>query len=155
MRNINRNISIIERCNLQYRNQAFRHLGLKGYQYSYMTRICRNPGVSQEQLSKEMHIDKSNVARSLAALEKLDYITRAADPKDHRVLLIYPTQAGKDIFPKILTILKTQRQAMMDDFSEEEQEQLNSLLRRLRTKAELLVEMEVKDEENIELLDSL
>lgn len=151
MNRINRNISIIERCNLQYRNKAFSHLGLKGYQYSFMTRINRSPGISQETLTKEIHIDKSNVARSLNKLEQLGYIYRLPDPQDHRCFLIYPTTQGQELFPEIIDILKQQRQAMMSEFTEEEIQTLDLLLGRLRSKAEALVEMEVQDEPDSEL----
>ena len=52
------------------RNDALADTGLKGSQYAYILTLCRRPGISQEQLSRHIYINKSNVTRHLAQLEK-------------------------------------------------------------------------------------
>ena len=69
-----RQINIISRCSAMVRNDALADTGLKGSQYAYILTLCRHPGISQEQLSRHIYINKSNVTRHLAQLEKLCYV---------------------------------------------------------------------------------
>ncbi len=135
-----KNISIIERCNILFRNEAFRKFDLSGYQYSYLIEICRNPGISQEQLTKNMHIDKSNVARGLTSLAEKDYVTRLTNPSDNRYILLYPTEKAMEIYGQLREIIKRERAFLMEGFSEEEEKQLVALLEKLKDRALLLKE---------------
>lgn len=135
-----KNISIIERCNLLFRNEAFKKFDLSGYQYSYLIEICRNPGISQEQLTKNMHIDKSNVARGLTSLAEKDYILRQNNPSDNRYILLYPTEKAMSIYSELREIIKRERAFLMEEFSQQEEEQLVALLEKLKNRALLLKE---------------
>lgn len=139
MDHITKLISMIERTHLQYRNAAFQQLGIKGYQYSYLIQICRCPGISQEQLTKQIHLDKSNVARSLAQLEEAGFLTRQADPSDQRRWQIFPTEKATAILPAILETLSKQRAFMLEPFTDEEQLQFQKYLRLLYERADELL----------------
>ncbi len=132
-------ISLIERCSIMYRNQQFRKMGLRGYQYSFLLEICRNPGISQDQLVKKMHLDKSNIARGLEDLKENGYITKTNNPDDLRIYLLHPTDKGKQVYQEIILVLKKQRKYLLDDFSEEEQKELLRLLYKLSDKAAQLI----------------
>ena len=64
-----KNINQIARCAEQYRTDRLAQLGLTGCQYSNILHVCREPGISQECLARQICIHKSNVARQLAQLE--------------------------------------------------------------------------------------
>ncbi len=141
---INKTISIIERSNILYRNEVFKEYGLKGYQANYLLEINRHPGISQEELTKTMHIDKSNVARGLMHLSEMGYITRVQDQNDLRLLLLFPTEKGTDLTKIISSIFKNQRAHLLQDFNENEINTLMSYLDKLRIRAEELLEIEKK-----------
>jgi len=141
---INKSISIIERSNILYRNEVFKDYGLKGYQANYLLEIKRNPGISQEQLTKNMHIDKSNVARGLMNLSELGYITRVQDTNDMRFILLYPTDTGIELAIRVGEIFKQQRNFLLQDFDENEQLKLMEFLDKLKVRAAELLEMEKK-----------
>lgn len=141
---INKTISIIERSNILYRNEVFKEYGLKGYQANYLLEINRHPGISQEELTKTMHIDKSNVARGLIQLSELGYITRTQDSNDLRLLLLYPTEKGSQLTKIISPIFKNQRNYLLQDFNEDEIVVLMSYLEKLKIRAEELLEIEKK-----------
>lgn len=141
---INKTISIIERSNILYRNEVFKEYGLKGYQANYLLEINHHPGISQEELTKTMHIDKSNVARGLMNLSDLGYITRIQDPNDLRLNLLYPTDKGTQLTKVISTIFKNQRTHLLQDFNEDEIAVLMSFLEKLKIRAEELLEIEKK-----------
>ena len=137
---INKTISMIERDNIAYRNHMFKPYNLRGYQASYLLEICKNPGLTQDELTKNMHLDKSNVARGLQSLEALGYILRQVNPDDLRVFLLKPTDKGLQLYESIITVLKKQREYLMQDFSEQQQEQLLSYLELLKNRATELIE---------------
>jgi len=141
---INKTISIIERSNILYRNEVFKEYGLKGYQANYLLEINRHPGISQEELTKTMHIDKSNVARGLMHLSEMGYITRVQDSNDLRLLLLFPTDKGSELTKIISSIFKNQRNYLLQDFNESEINTLMSYLDKLKIRAEELLEIEKK-----------
>jgi len=141
---INKTISIIERSNILYRNEVFKEYGLKGYQANYLLEINRHPGISQEELTKTMHIDKSNVARGLMHLSEMGYITRVQDSNDLRLLLLFPTDKGSELTKIISSIFKNQRNYLLQDFDENEINTLMSYLDKLKIRAEELLEIEKK-----------
>ena len=92
-------VSRTARCAALYRGEQLESIGLNGGQHTYILNICRNPGVSQEQLSRLLYINKSNVARQLANLEQNGFVTRIPDTVDRRVLRVFPTQKALDACP--------------------------------------------------------
>ena len=131
MRYINRTF----RCGKLYRNEALSKIGLEGSDQPFVLHLCHSPGISQEQLAREIYIDKSGVARKLASLEKRGYIRRESDPQDKRVLKVYPTEMLLDILPAIRNSNTEWNSRILEGFTEAEKEQLESLLTRAMNNA--------------------
>lgn len=140
-------ISKTWRCSILYRNDKLEDEGLNGYQHTYILRICENPGISQEQLAKMIYINKSNVTRQLALLEQNGFITRYPSEKDKRVMQVFPTQRSFDIYPKVYNLLSDWNSYLTEDFTEEERNQLYSMMKQVMNKAILRVENESEKEE--------
>ncbi len=140
---INKTISMIERFNLMYRNQQFKQYGLHGYQASFLLEIVRHPKISQDDLTKNMHIDKSNVARGCQALETNGYITMRKSELDRRFVELEATLKGIDLSKTIIDILKKQRHFLMQDFKDEDEKMLLDFLESLKQRAMELLEIEV------------
>lgn len=134
-RHIMRYINRTFRCGKLYRNEALSALGLEGSDQPFILHICHSPGITQEQLAKEIYIDKSGVARRLASLEKRGYIRREIDPQDKRILRVFPTDAVLEMLPDIRGVLAEWNGKILDGFTEEEKEQLESLLNRVMNNA--------------------
>ena len=65
-----KNNGILTRCTDMYRDERFRELGLNSRQSVLLLQVCRNPGVTQDALSKAILIDKSNITRQMGVLEE-------------------------------------------------------------------------------------
>ncbi len=128
-------ISRTARCAQLYRSERFEALGLSGGQYIYITCACRNPGISQEQMARQILVNKSNVCRQLAQLEQNGFVRREPDAKDRRVLRVYPTEKAKQALPQIHQALTEWREYLTGGFTEEERETLDALLERILDKA--------------------
>ena len=131
MRYINR----ISHSNAIVYGEKLKDYGLTQCQHPYIRYICREPGVSQEQLAKLLCVNPSSVTRQLAILEKKELITRTQDEEDRRVWRVYPTEKMKQLFPYVQQIMKQWNEYLLQDLSLEEREQLFSMLDRMMSRA--------------------
>lgn len=134
MSNIIRDITEITRCGVQYRTDKLAPLGLKACHGSYLTEICAQPGISQEQLAKCICINKSNVARQVAILEEGGFLQRMPSWEDKRIMKLYPTQKTLDLLPTIMDIMDAWQDLLVKDLSAREQELLENLLEKMRAR---------------------
>ncbi len=139
---INKTISMIERFNLMYRNQQFKQYGLHGYQASFLLEIVRQPKISQDQLTQNMHIDKSNVARGCQTLMQNGYIIMEKRADDRRYMELTATTKGIELADVIKSILKKQRSYIMQDFNADSEQQFLIYLEWLKNRAIELLETE-------------
>lgn len=130
----------IARCGRQYRDEAMAPFGLRGCHVGYLTRICANPGICQDQLAKQMLLNKSNVARQAAVLEEQGFITRVPSDTDKRMLLLYPTEKAQQLLPKLQEIIAGWDSIISRDMTQEELQTLTCLLGRMRSNAALWME---------------
>jgi DNA-binding MarR family transcriptional regulator len=134
LRDINRQARI-------YRDQQLAPLGITSRHGMYLREVGASPGISQEQLAGRIGINKSNVARQVAALEEEGYLERRPCGKDKRVLRLYLTESAQALLPRINRVMDVWEQVLMEGFAEAERQSLESLLLRLRDNAVRAVEV--------------
>lgn len=135
MNSFMRCVSRTARCAGLYRGEKLEPLGLNGCHHTYILAVCRNPGVSQEQLSRMIFINKSNVTRQLNFLEQNGFVTRTPDETDRRVLRVYPTQRALDAYPVVRQVLRDWQDYVTEGFTPEEREELTRLMERVADRA--------------------
>lgn len=135
MAHIVRDLTYISRCGAHYRNQELEPLGITGRQAGSLLAICNEPGISQDQLGRRVVLNKSNIARQLAALEEMELVRRETSPKDRRVLKCYPTEKTLEMLPRIRQIYRSWRECLLQDMTAEEQELLEQLLGKIKARA--------------------
>lgn len=126
------NFNAVDRYLRRYRREYMAPYGLRGIHARLIMAICRTPGCSQDQLAKRMWFDKSTIARQMGHLESKGFITRQPSESDKRVLCVYPTQQMLDVQPGLQAAMDQWEQTLLQDLTEEEKEQLNALLARVR-----------------------
>lgn len=147
MPSVSRYFNIISRCAGIYRAERFKKIDLGQNHHSYLLCLSRHPGISQDELSHLIYINKSNVTRHLARLEQQGYVVRKQSEEDKRVILVYPTEKVEEVLPQIRASLKEWNDIVLEDFSEEEKEILLGFLKRIKEKATGLVEKQDLGEE--------
>ena len=135
MAHIVRDLTYIGRCGAHYRNQELESLGLTERQAGSLMAICHEPGISQEQLGKRVVLNKSNIARQLAALEDMGLVKREVSANDRRVLRCYPTEKSQELLPQIRMVYRAWRERLLQDMTPEEQEVLEKLLVKIKDRA--------------------
>ena len=132
-----KNINLLSRAQSRYLESCLNLSddGIKACHAKYLLTVCNNSGVSQDEFAKIAYINKSNVSRSLTALETAGFITRKPDEDDLRVIRVYPTQKALDLYPRIHKLNEEWREILTESFSKEEKELLADLTERLVEKA--------------------
>ena len=135
MSQIIRDITEVARCGVQYRSDKLAPMGLKSCHASYLTVICDCPGISQDKLARQICINKSNVARQVAALEEDGFIRRCTCAADKRVTELYPTEKTLAMLPQLNELLKCWEDCIAQDLTEEEKDLLSKLLTKMKSRA--------------------
>lgn len=94
--NSGRCITKIGRVAQLYAGRRLRQLGMSPAAYECLRRVRKHPGLSQNDLSAALEVDKSAVARLVAGLEKKGYLVRRRDAQDQRRNLLYATGRAAD-----------------------------------------------------------
>ena len=135
----------ISRSQAVYRHSRISAPDLQTGHYAFVLAICRTPGSSQEELARELCINKSTVARNLNCLEEKGYISRASLPNDKRQLSVYPTEKMLAVLPEVKAASSEWMALLSEGIPGEELEIFNSVLSRMQTRAREIIE---KQEEN-------
>lgn len=120
--------------NIHFTKQ-FEKLGLSSGQYCFILCICDNEGLTQDQIAESLAVNKSTVARGIAALEEKKFIYKEANEKDKRIYNVYSTEKAQNILHEMRTIIEAWNERLMDGFSEEEKCLLKEYLKRLNDNA--------------------
>ena len=131
-----RQISITYRCAMRFRETELEDTGLAGGQTPYLTALFRQPGISQEEISRQLNVNKSSVTRQLAILEEKGYIRRQSSESDRRLLLVYPTDKALAIKGRLYRCYHDWSSYLTKDFTDEEQALLSDLMARIAQRAE-------------------
>ena len=134
-----RQINIISRCATMYRDRALSDTGLAGCHTPYILALYRIPGCTQEELARDLNVNKSSVARQLAVLEERGFIRREPSPEDRRSLLVFPTEKALSLQPRILQVLREWNAYLTQELTAQEQEILSGLICRVADRAEAYV----------------
>ena len=135
----------ISRSQAIYRHANISFPDLQSGHYAFALAICRNPGCSQEDLARELCINKSTVARNLNCLEEKGYITRTAQPNDKRQFSVHPTEKMLKAIPEIRRVSIEWTSLLSEGIRQEELAVFDSVLERMQTKARKIIE---EQEEN-------
>ncbi len=93
--------------------------------------IMNNNLCTQKDLANSLHISPASVATSIKRLEKSGLISRIADKNDSRKNRLSVTENGLAAIKKFREICDSTDREMFKDFTDEECESLNNLMKRL------------------------
>lgn len=96
-RSIGRMITLLARKTQCYFGGALDKYDLTAAEQPFFMTLRRQEGLTQEELTAIVCVDKAATARAVKSLEKKGYLTRRQDPQDRRQNRIYPTQRAKEI----------------------------------------------------------
>ncbi|MNM86606.1 Organic hydroperoxide resistance transcriptional regulator [compost metagenome] len=128
---IGRYISILYRAGAMYFNKNFNIGNIGSGQYTFLLFLENNEGVTQEEMTCKLIIDKGTTAKALKKLEEEGLVKRSVDENDKRAYRVYLTADGRDIIKDIRNVLLEWNDILTSDFTEEEKKMALNLLQRM------------------------
>lgn len=119
---------------MELRRSFFRHVGDGGVRpgiASLLQLVAANPGASQVELSRAMHVDKASLVALLDKAEGAGWLKRARSKADRRRHELHLTQAGQEAAEKIRLQMQRFEKKYLDRFAPEELAELVDYLRRI------------------------
>jgi DNA-binding MarR family transcriptional regulator len=128
---IGKYVAILSRLGNAYLAKNFAEYNLGCGQYPYLLYLNRNNGVTQEEMSLSLIIDKGTTAKAIKKLELEGYVYREVDENDKRAYKVYLTEKAKKIMEHIYSVLDAWENIITSDFSDEEKKVALKLLQRM------------------------
>jgi DNA-binding MarR family transcriptional regulator len=135
----------ISRSQAIYRHGRVSAEDLQAGHYAFVLAICCEAGRSQEELARELCINKSTVARNLNQLEEKGYIQRNSLPNDKRQFAVYPTEKMLGILPEVKQVSTEWRSLLSEGIPEAELTIFHSVLERMEMRAREIVERQEEE----------
>ncbi|SHK06769.1 DNA-binding transcriptional regulator, MarR family [Clostridium cavendishii DSM 21758] len=124
-------ISIVYRQGNAFLTKKFSKYNLSSGQYMFLIQLYAKDGLSQEELSYKLNIDKGTTARAIQKLEQEGYIIRIKDEKDKRTNRIYLTEKAKEIRIGFFDILINWNNILTSGLTEDEVEIAIMLMKKI------------------------
>jgi DNA-binding MarR family transcriptional regulator len=132
---ITRWISILYRYGQNHISRQLGSYGIGSGQYIFLLALYKKDGISQEEISDHLKIEKATTAKAMKRLEKEGYIKRNTDSGDKRAYKVFLTQKALDLKPVIHNLLKNWAEVLMADLTENEKETIYQLLEKMAKNA--------------------
>lgn len=124
-------LNLLFQSNREYGRRQARLLHLSDTECMICSYLKFHNNCSQEEISSSMHLEKTTVAKAMAALEKKTLVERDIDPTDKRRKQIRLTPSGTKKVSQIIQIHDEWFHTIFQCLSEEEQNQFDSCSKKL------------------------
>ena len=124
-------ISIIHRTGSSFLSKEFSKFNIGSGQYMYLIHLYKNDGLSQEELTEILNIDKGTTAKSINKLETEGFVMRAKDKNDKRINRVYLTPKALEIKDEFLSSINAWENTLTSNLSYAEKEQALTLLKKI------------------------
>lgn len=135
-------LNTVSRCQTIYRQRAARGSaaeGLGAAMHPFVLNICSKPGRSQEQIARDLCLNKSTACRALSTLEADGYIIREENPLDKREMLIFPTERMKLACKTVRAVSREWSRLITEGIDEDDLKVFDSVLERIEGRAREIV----------------
>lgn len=134
-RSIGRFLSILNRQAQMYLNAALKDLDIGSSEHIFLINLLKEDGITQEELSARIFIDKAATARAIKSLEEKGYVRREADSHDKRVKKVFATEKAEACGSEIHQVLKDWTALITEDMDEDAVNGALDVLERMSEKA--------------------
>ncbi|WP_017413326.1 MarR family winged helix-turn-helix transcriptional regulator [Clostridium tunisiense] len=128
-------VNTISRITQSYTDEAMVKLNLTSGTYPFLLVLYRKEGINQNEISRELNVDKAMSARSIKKLIDLEYIEKKEDEKDSRAYKLYLTEKGRAIVPEIKKEIQQWIKIITKDLSKDEEALLEEMLSKVLSRA--------------------
>jgi len=122
-------LSIVMRYTHKHINHQMEDLQIGRGQHQYLLTLYHHNGISQEELSKKLGIDKGTTARAVKKLVDNGYIVREVDENDKRAFKLFVTDKAEGYKNKFFEISDEWEATLLEGISEEQQQIIKTALK--------------------------
>ena len=112
------------RCTQAYTNEVLLKYQLSSGTYPFLLILKGNEGINQNQISRELNIDKAMSARAIKSLIALGYLRREYDKEDSRAHKLFLTEKAEEIIPEVVEELNRWNTAITEGLTDIEKERI-------------------------------
>ncbi|UUZ82713.1 MarR family transcriptional regulator [Paenibacillus sp. P26] len=128
---ISRWVSLLYRYGQMYIGDRLKDYDIGRGQHIFLNALYKEDGLSQEELSSYLKIDKGTTAKAIKKLEEQGYVTRTIRDDDRRTYRIFLTGKALGIKDEVRGVLADWRNILSHGFTEEEKQAALDLLERM------------------------
>lgn len=132
-----RRLNVISRCQNLFRAKHSQALPCPCH-HTFLFAVCRAPGRSQEEIARDVCLNKSTVTRALTELEQQGYVTRIPNQNDKRQMLIFPTKKAEKALPQVRALAQSFNEAVLEGIEDTELSAFLNVLLRIEENARKL-----------------
>jgi len=129
-------ICFISRLSTRFVGGEMSRMGFGPGQFFLLSELYGEEGLSQDELSQRVGVDKSNTSRALAKLEKFGLIRRKSDSENHRVKKVYLRSKAHTVRNEFKKIQRQWNAELLKGFTKKEKAALISSLIKIAENAE-------------------
>ena len=126
-----RDIGALARAVHALSDLSFKELALQRGQFIFLTRVCENAGINQNDLSLLLKVDKSTTAKAIQKLVAAGYVTRQRGVEDQRHWKLFPTPAAQAVYDQIIAEENNTLAICLQNFTPSEQKDLFKLVKKM------------------------
>ncbi len=123
-----KSISILYRKSHIWLNNGCAQYHLTAAQALIILILCDFDGLTQDDITKRLSLDKSVIAKTVTKLEELGFLVRTTNAKDKRTYDIQPTEKAWKVYPFIQEEIDRCFQKMTRSMTEKERQEFQRLL---------------------------
>lgn len=135
MKNIRKMLHDIRRAERSFISQQLANFELNCSHLPFLLTMLHHDGITQEELSNLVNLDKTTTARLIKPLLQYKYITRKPDPNDKRCYRLQVTKKGYDIAPALKKIIHKWLKILLKGIAKEEQKIAVKVLKQMAVNA--------------------
>ncbi|MGL5244606.1 MAG: MarR family winged helix-turn-helix transcriptional regulator [Sarcina sp.] len=124
-------ISMLYRQGRAFLTKEFNSIGIGSGQYLFLLQLYKEDGITQEELSETLLIDKGTTARAIRKLEEEGFVRRIKNESDKRSNKIYLTEKAKKNKQSVFNILNKWEDILIKDLTSEETDIVKKGLRKI------------------------
>jgi DNA-binding MarR family transcriptional regulator len=139
---VGRRINLLFRLSMMHLRNEMKKMGVGAGDYAILFILYMEDGLSQNELSRRLRVDKSYTARAVAHLEKMGMVKRKPDPHEHRIKRVFLGNNGRDMESDFFKVAKTWHQTLVKDIDPEDLAVIRAGMDKMMANAETALGLE-------------
>ncbi len=137
-------ISIIYRSRNRVLSEWVSRAGISTAVVIPLLYLATHPGVTQDEISRRMTIDKGAIARAIRQLEDDGYLTRTQDETNRRKFLVFLTEKGESLARDVTAAADEIDREIIGGLPEEARAHLIPILRQMAHTSSCMADREAQ-----------